>query len=284
LAKRSFYGWHRLALCLVIVWWTGLASVWADEPLAWERLFDGAELALWTPGPSCRGEVPPVYIVRADPNLVRFSVHHYRHAQLADPPTIQGWHSLTSASVLFNAGLFRENYAYLGLLFKDGRSLGSKRHPQWFGLFVAEPEALGRKRAEILDLTVDAFDETSPAYREAAQSLMLLDRTGKVRVRRSGKRAYQTLVAEEATGHLLIMKSAEPVSLWSVGDCLRAAFPSVRQAMAMDGGSSSDMLIGQASSAGGEPGGSHKVREQLLGGGSGEHIPLPAVIGLFPRK
>ena len=72
---------------------------------------------------------------------------------------------------------------------------------------------------------------------------MLLDRTGKVRVRQTGKRAHQTLVAEQVNGHLLVLKTTETVSLHALGECLRDAFPSLRQVMAMDGGSSSDVAV-----------------------------------------
>lgn len=271
-------------MLMLVGLWGGLSGSALAQDLVWDQLLDGVEAAIWTPGPRCRDEVAPVYVVRADPAKVRFSTYHFRQEQLAEPPTIQEWHRRTKASVLFNAGLFRENFAYLGLLFKDGRSLGSKRHPQWLGLFVAEPVDPGLRKARVLDLAVDLFSETKPAYLEAAQSLMLLDRTGKLRVRQSGKRAYQTVVGEDGEGRIVVMKTAEPVGLWDLADCLRSDFPAVRQAMAMDGGSSSDLLIGEELLAGAVPRSSPRPWEALVEGGKGEHIPLPAVIGLFPRK
>lgn len=267
-----------------------LASLWvwppdsSAEDLVWDRLLDGVAAAVWAPGPRCRDEVPPVYVVRADPDKVRFATYHFRDERLAEPLTLLEWHQRTKAAVLFNAGLFRENYAYLGLLLKDGRSLGGKRHPQWLGLFVAEPVDQGQRRARVLDLAVDAFAETQPAYREAAQSLMLLDRTGKLRVRQSGKRAYQTVVGEDGEGHILVMKTAEPAGLWALADCLRTDYPAVRQAMAMDGGSSSDLLIGAELLVPTDHRGGPRSWAPVVEGGKGEHIPLPAVIGLFPRK
>jgi len=254
------------------------------QDLVWDQVLDGVEAAIWTPGPRCQDDVPPVYVVRADPAKIRFSTHHFRQEQLAEPLPIQEWHRRTRAAVLFNAGLFRENFAYLGLLFKDGRSLGSKRHPQWLGLFVAEPLDPGLRKARVLDLAVDLFSEAHPTYLEAAQSLMLLDRTGKIRVRQSGKRAYQTVVGEDGDGQILVMKTAEPAGLYGLANCLRVDYPAVRHAMAMDGGSSSDLLIGEELLARAEPRSRPRLWEPLVEGGRGEHIPLPAVIGLFPRK
>lgn len=254
------------------------------QDLVWDQLLDGVGAAIWTPDARCQDDVPPVYVVRADPAKIRFSTHHFRQEQLAEPLTIQEWHRRTRAAVLFNAGLFRENFAYLGLLFKDGRSLGSKRHPQWLGLFVAEPLDPGLRKARVLDLAVDLFSDMKPAYQEAAQSLMLLDRTGKIRVRQSGKRAYQTVVGEDGVGQILVMKTAEPAGLYALANCLRTDYPAVRLAMAMDGGSSSDLLIGEELLARAEPRSRPRPWEPLVEGGKGEHIPLPAVIGLFPRK
>ncbi len=280
-------GGHRPAsrlACVALIAWAWLSGQAAAQDLVWDQLLDGVEAAVWTPGSRCQDEVPPVYLIRANPDKVRFSVYHFRQERLAEPPTIQEWHRRTKASVLFNAGLFRENYAYLGLLFKDGRSLGSRRHSQWLGLFVAEPVDPGLRKARVLDLAVDLFSETQPASLEAAQSLMLLDRTGKLRVRQSGKRAYQTVVGEDGAGHILVMKTSEPTGLWALAGCLRADYPAVRQAMAMDGGSSSDLLIGEELPAVAETHSSPRLWDPLVEGGKGEHIPLPAVIGLCPRK
>ncbi|MEP6959879.1 MAG: hypothetical protein ABI980_14210, partial [Nitrospirota bacterium] len=112
----------------------------------------------------------------------------------------------------------------------------------------------------------------------------LLDRTGKVRVRQTGKRAHQTLVAEQGDGHLLVLKTTEAASLYALGECLRDAYPSLRQVMAMDGGSSSDVAVSpslrQATS---KMAGLH-TWIPLLEGSTTAHIGLPAVIGISPRR
>ena len=149
---------------------------------------------------------------------------------------------------------------------------------------MAEPAEDRSRRARVLDLTFDTFDERQPSYREVAQSLMLLDRTGKVRVRQTGKRAHQTLVAEQSNGHLLVLKTTEVVPLHALGECLRDAFPSLRQVMAMDGGSSSDVAVSpslrQATS---KTAGFH-TWIPLLEGSTTTHVGLPAVIVISPRR
>ena len=265
----------------------GISFIFFSDPamaqtLTGDRLGDGLSISTWNPQAQCPN-VAPLIVVEIDPNLYRFTVHYYQQDGFSDPLDIRQWQERTGHDLVFNAGLFRENYAYLGLLYGNGRSLGSKRHSTWLGLFVAEPAEDRSRRARVLDLTFDSFDEQHIPYREVAQSLMLLDRTGKVRVRQTGKRAHQTLVAEQGDGHLVVLKTTEAVSLHTLGECLRDAFPSLRQVMAMDGGSSSDVAVSPAlRQALADTGGSHPWIP-LLERGITSHIGLPAVIGISPR-
>lgn len=250
------------------------------QDIQWERLAEGLTVSVWKPGTTC-AEVPPSLVTDIDPEHYRFSVHFYAQEGLAQPPTIEDWQKRTGHHLLFNAGLFRENFAYLGLLYKNGQSLGSRRHLTWHGLFVAEPTMSLRQNARVLDLAVETFDEEHPAYKEAAQALMLVDRAGKIRVRQTGKLAFQTLVAETAAGHILVLKTLDPVTLYDFGRCVRDTLPAIRQVMAMDGGSSSDMLIPESLWNGSDQ--SHPAWKSLFAGTTAIHIPLPTVIGISPR-
>ncbi len=254
------------------------------QTLTGDRLGNGLSISVWDPHTQCP-DVAPLVAIEIDPDRYRFTVHHYQQDGLTEPPDIREWQEQTGHDLVFNAGLFRENYAYLGLLYGNGRSLGSKRHTTWLGLFAAEPAAdRSSRRARVLDLTFDTFDEQHVPYREVAQSLMLLDRTGKVRVRQTGKRAHQTLVAEQGDGHLLVLKTTEAASLYALGECLRDAYPSLRQVMAMDGGSSSDVAVSPSlREATSKMAGAHSWIP-LLEGGLTTHIGLPAVIGISPRR
>jgi uncharacterized protein YigE (DUF2233 family) len=271
----------RFLLGITFVMFSGPATTTA-QILTGDQLGDGLSISVWDPHTQCP-DVAPLVAVEIDPDRYRFTVHYYQQDGFSDPLDIRQWQEQTGHDLVFNAGLFRENYAYLGLLYGNGRSLGSKRHATWLGLFVAEPAEGRSRRARVLDLTFDTFDERQPSYREVAQSLMLLDRTGKVRVRQTGKRAHQTLVAEQDNGHILILKTTEAVSLYALGECLRDAFPSLRQVMAMDGGSSSDVAVSpslrQATS---KMVGFHSWIP-LLEGSTTTHEGLPAVIGISPR-
>lgn len=269
-----------LALIFVI---SGGRSIATAQTLIGDQLGNGLSISVWGPHAQCPG-VAPLVVVEIDPDRYRFAVHYYQQDGFSEPLDIRQWQERTGHDLVFNAGLFRENYAYLGLLYGNGRSLGSKRHTTWQGLFAAEPAADRSRRARVLDLTFDTFDEQQVPYREVAQSLMLLDRTGKIRVRQTGKRAHQTLVAEQSDGHLLVLKTTEVVSLHALGECLRDAFPSLRQVMAMDGGSSSDLAVSPSlQQAMSKAAGIHDWIP-LLEDRIAAHIGLPAVIGISPRQ
>jgi uncharacterized protein YigE (DUF2233 family) len=250
------------------------------QDLRWQRVSDGLALAVWKPGNDCP-EVPPTLLTDINPERYRFSVHYFSEDGFSQPPTIEEWYRTTGHHVVFNAGLFTRDFQYLGLLYKNGRALGSRRHATWQGLFVAEPTASARRRARVLDLAVDHFDERQVTYREAAQALMLVDGGGTIRVRQTGKRAFQTLVAETTEGHIVVFKTLDPVSLYDIGRCVKETLPSIHQVMAMDGGSSSDILVPKSMWQGMEP--LHPAWPSLFAGTTALHIPLPAVIGVSPR-
>ncbi len=286
---------HSRERCRILLWVSVVVGLMcstvfpsvAAEDISWTPLADGLEAGVWNPGSLCGDDVPQLVMVKIDPERVRFATYHYSDERLPAPLTIKEWQRRTGASVLFNAGLFRDDYSYMGLLFKDGRSVGTKRHPRWEGLFVAEPVLTGLRKARVLDLAVDSFTEDHPAYREAAQSLMLLDRTGRPRVRQTGKRAHQTLLGEDRDGRILLIKTADVAALWELAECLREGIPTIHQVMAMDGGASSDLLIAghlPIREGAGSQTASLQSLQTLVDGSGMRHIPLPSVIGVLPRN
>ena len=287
---RDYSFYRSLPFSPVALLLLGIAFMMFSEPsttraqaLTGDRLGNGLSISVWDPRTQCP-DVAPLVAVEIDPDRYRFTVHYYQQDGFSEPLDIRQWQEQTGHDLVFNAGLFRENYAYLGLLYGNGRSLGSKRHATWLGLFAAEPAEDRSRRARVFDLTFDTFDEQHVPYREVAQSLMLLDRTGKIRVRQTGKRAHQTLVAEHSNGHLLVLKTTEVVSLHALGECLRTAFSSLRQVMAMDGGSSSDIAVSPSiQEATTKMAGAHSWIP-LLEDSITPHIGLPAVIGISPRR
>lgn len=282
--RRSVHRLRLLCGCLLALCLSNGPQADAAPPagVPWERLTTGMQVALWSPIEACP-QVPSLLMLHIDPERFRFSIYQYRDEGLRAPLSIHDWQQRTDAYVLFNAGLFREDYSYLGVLLKEGRSLGTKKHHSWQGLFAAEPTDGRLRKARVLDLAFDGFTEETPPYREAAQSLMLFDRTGKLRVRDSGKRAFQTVVAEEGEGAILVIKTVDIVSLHHLADCLHRQIPSIQQAMAMDGGASSDVIASPDLLHAAQETTSQATWRSLLAGNIGVHIPLPTVIGISPR-
>src|SRR5690349_16590400 len=165
---------RALILLGILCFGTGVSGLASAQSISWDHPGNGLAIGLWNPPPVCR-DVPQLVVAEIDPVRYRFSVHYFRNEPLGEPPDILEWQRRTGHDLVFNAGLFRENFSYLGLLYGQGKPLGSKRHPSWMGLFVAEPIDGGVAQAGILDLSVDSFDEQRPSYGEAAQALMLLD-------------------------------------------------------------------------------------------------------------
>ncbi len=256
----------------------------ATEPLAWDSLADGLDITIWSPGAACAEETSTI-ILRVDPELFSFAIHQFQADRLPGPIPLMEWQRRLGAPVLFNAGLFLEDFSYMGLLYKNGQALSRRRHAQWQGLFVAEPVEVGMRRARVLDLTFDPFSDEPPVYREVAQALMVLDRTGKLRVRQSGKRAQQTLLGEDTKGYLYVMKTVTAASLFGLGECLHQTLPWLRQIMAMDGGSSSDLAVSHDLLAKSNKAGTASLWRPIVDGTApAAHIPLPTIISIAPRK
>src|SRR5579885_1289218 len=135
------------------------------QGLPWDQLSEGLAVSLWDPREDCQ-DAPSMVVIRVDPSKFRFAMYQFRDEGLSAPVLIQEWQKRTSASVVLNSGLFLEDYSYLGLLLKGGRSVGGRRHPIWQGLFVADPMRPTLKPAGILDLSMDPFAEEQPSYRE----------------------------------------------------------------------------------------------------------------------
>lgn len=281
--RRSRALIRRAAIIVLLVTLPASAPAASEEDLKWDTVADGLAFTTWNPGVRCSEDIAAV-IVRIDPERYRFAVHYFQDEGLPSPPLMVDWQRRIGASLMFNAGLFLDDFSYMGLLYKDGRALGKRRHPQWQALFIAEPTEMGRRKAGVLDLAFEHFEEERPPYREAAQALMVVDRTGKIRVRQSGKRAHQTLLAEDGGGRISLVKTTNPATLYGLGECLHRSFPAMRQVMAMDGGSSSEVLVGtdlltQLTRSGYTPG----WRSVVDGTARASHIPLPAVISIRPR-
>jgi hypothetical protein len=107
---------------------------------------------------------------------------------------------------------------------------------------------------------------------------MLFDSTGALRVRRSERIANRTIVGEDHHHRLLVMVSEGAYSLTDIAYVLQHTRLQLRQAMSMDGGRESEMVIVRGA-----------FRYASFGAWTGEEehpttpeaqAPLPCVIGI----
>jgi hypothetical protein len=250
----------------------------------WRTLRPGAEFATFRGGAYCRSGSAEVAVLRLDPARVRLRVRHFSLLPADQPPGIVEWQHRTGAFAVFNAGQYYEDWSYMGLLVSDGRVVSDEMHPGYKAALVAaparpDPPAPGAHpapAARVLDLEREPLDPHAPAWREVAQSFMLFDHQGEVRVRKSERIANRTVVGEDRRGRLLVITSEGGYTLWDFALLLKSAPLDLSHAMCMDGGYEAELCIATA-----------EFRYASFGhwdGGEGPedspgaHTPLPAVV------
>lgn len=252
-------------------------ALWAQPAWAGVTLLPGLDFSFLSAENTARSGSGRVAVLTVDPARFRFQV-------LASPSGEEGstagkWRDKSGAIAVFNAGQYASDHSYLGLLVSRGQKLG-RLATRLDGLFVAEPQDPAPPWARVIDLRYTAFDPAANPYREAAQSLMLIDRFGHIRVRRSPKIAHRTAVAQDQKGNILVIITEGGHTLWEFADFIKGAGLILREVMNMDGGSESQLdlkLDGFSYQQYGEPAGSPDYI-------SWPSTALPVALGIFPRK
>jgi len=216
-------------------------------------------------------------VLRVDPGRFRFMV-------LAASPGQEGhsamaWRKTTGALAVVNAGQHAADGSYLGLLVQDGRRQG-RLAGNLEALFVAEPNYASLPKARVIDLRYTAFDPLASPYRQAAQSLMLLDRFGHIRVRRSPRVAHRTAVAEDNQGRIIVIITEGGYTLWEFADFLSQVELGLREVMCMDGGPEAQFDLSVDGFDYEQHGGPTDTPDLPL---PWPVPPLPAALGIYPR-
>ncbi|HVP71090.1 MAG TPA: phosphodiester glycosidase family protein [Gemmatimonadaceae bacterium] len=229
---------------LLVVGWLLLQG--RDEP-HWRTIAPGVEFTTLRGEPWCRAGSSEVGVLRLDPSHAVVRVAQYGSTAANRPLNIVEWQQETGAIAVFNAGQFYPDWSYMGLLVSGGHTLSKTLHPGFKGALVAGPAAKrGREPARairVLDLAHDSIDAKNPGWREVAQSFMVIDRDGGVRVRSSDKVANRTIVAEDKRGRVLVFTSEGGYTLRDFAEFMKHAPLGVAQAMAMDGGWEAEMCV-----------------------------------------
>ncbi len=261
-----------------------LVAIWAlmrgaSEP-RFRSVAPGVDFARIRGEPWCRQGSPEIGVLRLDPERIRLRVRHARPRVDERAPDVVQWLWQTEALAVFNAGQYYPDYSYMGLLVSDGQVLSRRMHPTFRAALVAEPTRDG-PRARVLDLEHERLDPKQPGWKEVAQSFMLFDGAGRIRVRKSPQIAQRTAVGEDRDHRVLVLTTEGSYSLYDFAQLLKSAKLGLTHAMSMDGGDEAQLCVrvggfSYASFGAWDPGSEGRAPEAA-------RVPLPAVITVEPR-
>ncbi len=194
--------------------------------------------------PYCRQGSSDIAVLRLDPARARVRIRHF--SREGDRPLdIFEWQRRTHALAVFNAGQYYPDWSYMGLLVCGGEVISSHPHPTYQAALVAR-RVNGGDGAQVLDLARHPVDPAKPEWQEVAQSFMLFDAAGNVRVKRSSQIAPRTIVAQDRDGNLVVVATEGSYTLYDIAQLLRSSPFHLTHAMSMDGGSEAQLLVSSA--------------------------------------
>jgi hypothetical protein len=247
--------------------------------LRWKALRPGLEFATMNGAPWCRRGSPEIAMLRIDPARVRMRVHTYGSAPTRRPMDIVEWQRATGADAVFNAGQFFPDWSYMGLLVCEGTVISRRPHPTFKAALVAGPLE-GGSAARVLDLEHEPLVPDSMPWREVAQSFMLFDHSGRIRVRQTDKVANRTAVGEDREGRLVVFTTEGGYTLEEFARLIQKSPLEITHAMNLDGGNESQLTVRAGSFRYTCMGGRTRGEN---GGEGAAHAPLPAVISVTAR-
>jgi len=231
----------RIAAVVAVIVAAFVIARQSQQP-RWRVVSPGLEFATVSGEPYCRRGSSHVAVLRIDHGRLPLRVLHYTRQPEREPLTLIEWQKRTGALAVFNAGQYYPDHSYMGLLVSDGETVSRRMHPNFRAALVAAPERGGRE-ARVLDLERDTLDAKQPRWREVAQSFMLFDRAGEVRVRRSDLVANRTVVAEDRRGRIVVVVTEGGYTLADLARLLREGPLHLTHAMAMDGGYEAQLCV-----------------------------------------
>ena len=207
----------------------------------WKEVAGGVAFTRVVATRYCQMGSPGIAAVRLDPARGRLEPYH--ELEFSQTATIVEWEERLRAPVVLNAGLYDTHRRHLGTLRRQGRDLGGNRHVGWKGVLVLDPKEAGLAPAALLDLSLPEDVALEDKYATAIQSMMLFDRKGDIRVRRSERLARRSAIALDNQGRVILLVTEGAYTLWDTGALLRESGWDLVQALALDGGNEASLIV-----------------------------------------
>lgn len=252
----------------------------AVEPptLVWQEFGRGLSYGQLDLG-SGQEETEKLLILKIDPNFNAFRVWH------GPPRSIHDWQEQTGASIIVNGGYFTPSGEPCGLVVSEGRLYGPKANPAMKGMFVAEPKGISPDlpRATILDLAATKLDWNNLPWNQGLMSYpLLLDAQGRIRVKKTNRRAPRTAICTDRQGNILVVHCpGYYFSLYELAKFLQESPLNIEMALNLDGGSKAQLLVHTKNLTMVSPPWLAADRDNFPGDRS---RLLPTVIGIIPRQ
>ena len=190
-------------------------------------------------------------ILKIDPKDNQIRVFSSFEEGKATARTIEEWQKHTGAAAMVNSAQYMADPYYMPCapIICDGKPKGPKSNPSVRGMLVAEPKKPGLPKADLLDFEFDHYAPES--YSQGVQHWpILLDRTGNIKVKKTGWQANRTIVAKDSNGHILfITTEGSFFTLYNLGLFLKESSHQpdgglrIHTAMNLDGGSEANMIV-----------------------------------------
>ena len=215
-------------------------------PVTWKKTAKGLELGKCRALRYIRRGSNELILLRVDPH--RFDLVPFSHQEsgVGEPATVENWAGrLPRAAAVFNSGQYYPDNKYIGMMLKDGRDLGTLRHPNWKALLLSggPGDDPAHPPSEVLDLLFDSYDSSRTTYRYVVQSFMLLDHRGVGRVRESVRLASRTVLAQDGKGRLIVLFIPGACTLHELALLIKHSSLKIKKAMCLDGGLEAQLLV-----------------------------------------
>ena len=228
--------------------------------------------------------------LRIDPKYNRIRVFSSYEEGKTVARTIEDWQTHTKALAITNSAQYMADPYYMpcALIICDGQVKGPKSNASVRGMLVAEPVKNQLPKADLLDFEYDRY--TPGSYSQGVQHWpILLDRQGKIKVKKTGWQANRTIVAKDFNGNILLITTEGTFfTLYNLGLFLKESNQRpdhglrIHTAMNLDGGSEANMAVKSKDFS--------YVRYGPFEGNNAPtfsffsfKVKIPGAIGVFPR-